>query len=83
MSRIKLIVYKEHTLACVFPESPRMAQVIRPSVLRGSHYPSYSNFLPDPKSVRLASEKDFDDFNVSFKGFDNKQEYEYAEITSK
>ena len=30
--------------------------------------------------IRLASEKDFDDFRVDFKGYDDKQVYEYNDV---
>ena len=81
MSKIKLVVIEEHTLGFIFPESI-YASVLHASVLRGS--PISGSFLSanEPillgsKKVRLASEKDFDDYRVSFKGFDNELEYEY------
>jgi len=76
--KIKLIVIDEHTLAYSISDS--MAGILRTSVLKGSNFNEYDNVSLDGHKVRLASEKDFDNFRVSFKGFDNKEEYEYKEI---
>lgn len=84
--RIKLIVIDEHTLGCLRPNS-NYADVLHASVLRGSPYSTLLSSL-NPillkrndvwfHEIRLASAKDFDDYRVCFKGFDNELEYEFA-----
>ena len=82
--RIKLVVIDEHTLGYLIPNS-NYAGVLHASVLRGSPVSGspLSAMNPIPvafKKVRLASEKDFNDFRVSFEGYKkNKNEYEFAE----
>lgn len=81
MERVKLVVFNNHTLGYIQPELPNYVNVLRASILRGA---PCNDFHPDSKvigskdEIRLASEKDFDSFNVSFNGYKNLPEvYEY------
>lgn len=80
MKRIKLIVVNEHTLGYVFPETPNFYSILHSSILKGAIFelnPSCKLMNKNDK-IRLATEKDFDDFRVSSIGFtDNPKEYEY------
>ena len=71
MDKIKLVVLNEHTLGYIFPELPGYVQILHASVLRGATSGRLeSSVLTSPKdNVRLASEQDFNTFNVSFLGF--------------
>ena len=78
--KIKLVVYKNHTLGYILSELPNSVQILHTSPLKGSPTSSNltSNFpINDQKDIRLASEKDFEDFRVSFKGYDNPEIYTY------
>lgn len=75
--KIKLVVVDENTLGYIFPEQPNSIHVLRPSRLRGSHYPDFQSITHHGKSIRLASEKDFEDYRVVFDGYKNSPEYEY------
>lgn len=79
--RIKLIVIDEHTLGYQIADRST-AGILASSVILGSPMPSAldTTITLAGKKVRLASEKDFEKFRVSFKGYENKQEYEYAEV---
>lgn len=78
-NRIKLVVFNNHTLGYIFPSMPNSISILHESLLRGA--PHTTNAFPDSKhinatdSVKLASEKDFNDFNVHFGSFGNKEEY--------
>ena len=80
--RTKLVVADEHTLGYITPNS-NIVGILHASVLKGatSSCP-LSSLNPMPaymfKKIRLATEKDFDDFRVSFVGFNNEKEYEFA-----
>ena len=82
--RIKLVVIDEHTLGYLIPNS-NYAGVLRASILKGapstcSPLSAMNPILVIFAKVRLASEKDFDDFRVSFDGYKkNKNEYEFAD----
>ncbi len=79
-NRVKLVVVNEHTLGYINPIVPRTYSILHASILKGA---AINDRLPSAKNInksdniRLASEKDFDDFKVSFKGFDDLLEYEY------
>jgi len=82
MAKIKLVVLNEHTLGYIQPEMPKYVYYLRDSILKGApnNYNRQTNTLLSPKDkVRLASEKDFEDFRCVFGSFGNKEEYEYAE----
>lgn len=80
--KIKLVVVGEHTLGFIFPNST-MLSILRESVLKGAGWRLHDDPLPLPRygeTMRLATEKDFDDFRCSFeKRFYSREEYEYAE----
>lgn len=79
--RIKLVVYKEHTLGYIDPALPNSVQILHSSPLKGSpRITSGDSFhINDKNEIRLANEKDFDAFGVSFDGFRNDNRYEYTE----
>lgn len=77
--KIKLVVINNCMLGTIYPETPNSAGILAASVIRGAVCASQAI---EPKAVhpseyRLASAKDFDEFRVSFVGFDNEAEYEY------
>lgn len=81
-TKIKLVVYKEHTLGYILPELPNSVQILHSSPLKGANGTTnlQDNYhINNLNEIRLASEKDFDDFNVDFKGYDDKEVYEYSE----
>ncbi len=78
--KTKLVVYKNHTLGYIIPKIPKTVQILHSSPLKGS--PTTSNLtssfpIGSEKDIRLAGANDFEDFNVSFKGYDNSNEYEF------
>lgn len=76
-NKTKLVVIGEHTLGYILPNSTT-AGVLHASILKGANE-HYSLQLPRyNETVRLATPKDFDEFRVSFEGFNNPSEYEYA-----
>lgn len=84
-SKIKLVVYKEHTLGYILPELPNSVQILQSSPLKGAIGTTnlQGNYhINNLSEIRLAGEKDFDDFNVDFKGYDNKEVYEYNEVVN-
>lgn len=81
-NKIKLVVYKEHTLGYILPELPNSVQILHSSPLKGAI--GTTNLQGDfhinhPDEVRLASESDFDAFRVSFDGYKNSSDYIYKQ----
>lgn len=83
--RIKLVVVNEHTLGYIFPPSAykehsglTFVNILHASVLKGAVQTSNPILIGSTHTVRLASEKDFDDFRVVFRGYENKNEYEFV-----
>lgn len=81
----QLVVIDEHTLGYILPdqdkESPLYgAGILHTSVLRGStlNPMTTGTVLLKGRKVRLATKQDFDDYRVSFQGYENNPEYEYA-----
>lgn len=75
---IKLVVYDNHSLGTIHPGSQSI-QILCVSKLRGAPW-STSTIEPiyyDKTRTRLASKKDFEAFNVSFEGFEDRTLYEY------
>lgn len=81
MERTKLVVFKEHTLGYILPERPDYVQILEASILRGATFRMFadSDVINKPSDVRLATEKDFDEFRCVFSEvYRNENEYEYA-----
>lgn len=80
--RIKLVVYREHMLGYIRPEAPNTLCILHASVLRGACFSLSKHserLIPsDWEYIRLASEKDFEDYRVVWHGFDNPEKYEYS-----
>jgi hypothetical protein len=58
----KAIVIDDHTLGVIMGE---YVQILRSSVLRGSHYPDQGYLcLPDQSRYRAATLRDFDTYKV-------------------
>lgn len=78
MEKTKLVIIDEHTLAYIQPENPTVANILHASVLRGSPHPAFGQIMWEFKTVRLASEHDFNEYRVSFEGYkNNPDEYEF------
>ncbi|MDF7815284.1 hypothetical protein [Hymenobacter sp. YC55] len=84
--KIQLVVLgspsgKEHTLGYLDPQFPLLAGVLRASVLKGSPAAGYGcpvwSMRRDGLTCRPATEKDFDEYRVSFESVRNNPEYEY------
>lgn len=76
MEKIRLVVYDDCVLGYVIPEIPNSIQILHSSVLRGSCNSNEQGSIPltPLKTLRTATEKDFNEFNVSFIGY-NKESY--------
>lgn len=61
------------------PECPNMVCTLSDSVLKGAPFRVMNEPYQITKNdkIRLASEKDFENFNVSFEGYNNRELYEY------
>lgn len=77
MEKIKLVVLEEHTLGYISEFNPNYVMVLKGSVLKGSPYGLMNNIaLIGNKKIRLASEQDFEEFNVEFEPYKNKNKYD-------
>lgn len=79
MERIKLVVVNENTLGYIRPEQKDRYYILHASILKGAAFSLHPCDLLKPKTdkIRLATPKDFKEFRVSMKGFDNEKFYEY------
>jgi len=74
----KLVVCDNHTLGYIEKES-RIVNILHGSILKGATFelnPTYK-FITQFDDIRLASKKDFEDFNVYFGAFRNHKKYLY------
>ena len=79
MERIKLIVINENALGYIFPEQPNSIHLLSTSILKGCSWNEWSTYPTKGNKIRLASEKDFDEYRVSFNGYkNNPNEYEFS-----
>lgn len=77
--KTQLVVIDEHTLAYIEPEQI-FAYVLHASILRGSPYGLGSHIAHEFHKVRLATEKDFDDYRVCMDGYKNSNQYLYEQL---
>lgn len=79
MDKIKLVVYNEYALGYILPQRPNQVCILANSILRGASLRVYDEPYPIGcnDKIRLASEKDFEDYRVCFEGFDNPEMYEF------
>lgn len=77
MERVRLVVVDENTLGYVIPGTLNVG-ILHTSILRGSYFNAWG-IIGAYNFARLATKQDFEDYRVSFKGFDNKDEFIYAE----
>jgi hypothetical protein len=78
MDKIKLVVFNEHTLGYILPEQPERVCILHTSILKGSYLSDSSTIYVTDGTVRLATEEDFNSFRVSFEGYEQDPNYEYA-----
>lgn len=78
MERIKLVVLNENILGYINPGLTDLVHILHASVLKGATAANFQSIIIGSGSnVRLASEQDFDNFRVSFDGYNNELEYEF------
>lgn len=71
MGYIRLVVFKEHTLGYILPDLPDRVQVLHQSILKGATFKTLPDFeqITSKKDIRLASEKDFEEYRVCMDGY--------------
>lgn len=76
--RIKLVVVNENTIGYINPKNPNCLCILHASILKGSIWNDNLNsvILSKKDKIRLASKKDFDEYNISMEGY-NEKEYEF------
>jgi hypothetical protein len=77
--KTKIVVLEERYLGLIAPNS-RKVQILERSIIKGAS--TYGGSQPYFKtsyysSIRLATPKDFEDFKVQMKGFDNEDKFIY------
>lgn len=81
MASTKLVVVNENTLGYIEPEFPKILNILRAMVTKGATFRIFDEPIPIMESdvIRLASEKDFEEYRVSFDGYKNCNliDYEY------
>lgn len=84
MNKIKLVVYNEYALGYMVPEIPVKVFTLADSVIKGAPFRAFSEpyYIGANDKVRLATSKDFDDFNVCFEGYNDLEMYEFNETES-
>lgn len=79
LDRTVLVVYDNHTLGYIIPELDNSVQVLHCSPLKGYPHttPIGSFSINHNSNLRISTPNDFDEFRVSFEGFNNPELYEY------
>jgi hypothetical protein len=80
-SKINLIVVNEHTLGYTIPGTDKFG-ILHTSILKGSRLSQYESYCLFGFNIRLASEKDFEEYRVCLRGYKNDNKYNYK-ITNK
>ncbi len=78
-TKIQLVVLDNHTLGLINPGSDHV-DVLHSSILKGAPFELFPSgkLISMYKTKRLASEKDFDEFRVSFEWYKkHPEEYEF------
>lgn len=76
---IALVVLNEHTLGYIQLCNPHTLCILRESIVKGSGFScthTSLQLLPSDK-VRLATKRDFEEYNVEFEGYENDNVYTY------
>jgi hypothetical protein len=78
--RIKVVVFKEHTIGFIFPEMPNSVSVLHSSLLKGAPFELWPacKVINKPEEVRLASNKDLEDFMIAPGQYDDETQYQMA-----
>lgn len=79
---VQLVVVNEYALCYILPELPEQAGILHASILRGCLcYGPLDGSMPlFGKTVRLATEQDFDDYRVHFAdSYRDHSQYTYAQ----
>ena len=85
MEKTKLVVVNENTLGYILTEFPKQVSVLHTSILKGAYCGSIGNPIPIGEKwcnhhVRLATERDFEEYRVSMDGYKrHPEEYEWQE----
>jgi hypothetical protein len=78
--RITLVVVNENTLGFVMPKEPKLVGILHASILKGACTGLNAGYfqLGDSDIVRLAKEKDFKEYRVSFEDYKDSNKYKYS-----
>jgi ribose 5-phosphate isomerase RpiB len=70
-TQITIVVANENTLGYIFPEQKSTIHVLHASILKGAHgWGNGSSISANQcKSIRVATENDFNDYRVSSEGY--------------
>lgn len=76
---VELVVCNENILGYIQPETRTTLNFLQSSILKGatSSVTATSKPINISDNIRLANEKDFSNFNVSFDGYKNDPQYKY------
>jgi hypothetical protein len=77
--KTKLVVFNEHTLGYIIPENAKEVYVLHESILKGATFRlnPVSSLINKNDTVRLATKEDFNEYRVSFEGYENNPNYQY------
>lgn len=77
----QFVVIREHTLGCINPLQPNVAQILGASVLRGALDLDGTILVPmDAAQMRPATRADFNTFRVNGEGFrQDTENYNFPE----